>query len=218
MPIRINLLAEAQAAEELRRRDPVKRGCWLAAIVISLAVFWSLTLQTKIFIAKARLSATESKWGALEPRYLQVMDNRSKIKQAELKLSALHQLSTNRFLWASFLNNLQQCALDDIQLFRLKSEQNYVSSDNTNNATHTNVPTATERITVIFEAHDYSPNTIGHARLKESLANTALFQNSKTNLLLMALAAPGPDPKSPSGLAANFTMRCAFPDKERLLK
>jgi len=26
MPIRINLLAEAQAAEDLRRRDPVKRS------------------------------------------------------------------------------------------------------------------------------------------------------------------------------------------------
>jgi len=26
MPLRLNLLAEAQAEEELRRRDPVKRG------------------------------------------------------------------------------------------------------------------------------------------------------------------------------------------------
>ena len=36
MPIRLNLLAEAQAAEEARRRDPVKRAIWLAALIIAL--------------------------------------------------------------------------------------------------------------------------------------------------------------------------------------
>ena len=34
MPIRLNLLAEAQAAEEARRRDPVKRAVWMAALII----------------------------------------------------------------------------------------------------------------------------------------------------------------------------------------
>ena len=33
MPIRLNLLAEAQAAEDLRRRDPVKRALWLARLM-----------------------------------------------------------------------------------------------------------------------------------------------------------------------------------------
>ncbi len=35
MPIRLNLLAEAQAAEEMRRRDPVKRALWLAGLIIA---------------------------------------------------------------------------------------------------------------------------------------------------------------------------------------
>jgi len=36
MPIRINLLAESQALEEMRRRDPVKRAIWVGVLVVSL--------------------------------------------------------------------------------------------------------------------------------------------------------------------------------------
>ena len=37
---RINLLAEAQAAEELRRRDPVKRATWLGAFLVAAILAW----------------------------------------------------------------------------------------------------------------------------------------------------------------------------------
>jgi len=41
MPIRLNLLAEAQAAEEARRRDPVKRAIWIGALLVSVVLVWS---------------------------------------------------------------------------------------------------------------------------------------------------------------------------------
>ena len=47
MPIRINLLAEQQAAEELRRRDPVKRAIWVAGFFVVVVVVWSGYLQFK---------------------------------------------------------------------------------------------------------------------------------------------------------------------------
>src|SRR5260221_11071464 len=226
MPIRINLLDEAQAAEEQRRNDPVKRGLWIAGFVVCLALIWSLTLQSKILFANARLNSVNSKWVTLEKKYLQVMESHTKVRQAEQKLSALEQLSTNRFLWASFLNVLQQCAVEDVQLTRLKAEQSYLSNETTPDKTNdTKAATlkpvnATEHINVILEARDYSPNTAGHTKLKETLAHSALFPNflQKTNVLLIGLSAPGPDPLSPSGLTANFTLKCSFPDKERSLK
>ena len=55
MPIRINLLAEAHAAEELRRKDPVKRGIYGAVVVVSCVLIWALTLQLKIMAAKHEL-------------------------------------------------------------------------------------------------------------------------------------------------------------------
>jgi len=48
MPIRINLLAEAQAAEEMRRKDPVKRAIWIGGFVVFLTLLAALTLQLKI--------------------------------------------------------------------------------------------------------------------------------------------------------------------------
>jgi len=226
MPIRINLLAEAQAAEELRRRDPVKRGIWIAGFLVSLVLLWSLTLQSRILIANARLNGLNSKWAGIEKVYHQVMENRGKEKQAEQKLAALEQLSTNRFLWASFLNVLQQCAMDEVRLLRVKGEQTYFSNENTpDKASDTKVarsktPTATERISIVLEARDHSANTAGHTKLKETLANSALFQSfvQKTNVLLDGLSAPGPDPASPSGVTANFALKCFFPEKERSLK
>ena len=41
MPIHINLLAEAQAAEELRRRDPVKRAIFIGISLVIVALMWS---------------------------------------------------------------------------------------------------------------------------------------------------------------------------------
>ena len=41
MPIHINLLAEAQAAEELRRHDPVKRAIFIGISLVVVALMWS---------------------------------------------------------------------------------------------------------------------------------------------------------------------------------
>jgi hypothetical protein len=51
MPIRLNLLAEAQAAEDFRRRDPVKRGIGLAALLVALMLVFSSFLQLRATLA-----------------------------------------------------------------------------------------------------------------------------------------------------------------------
>ena len=51
MAIHINLLAESQALEEMRRRDPVKRAIWVGAIVGALVLAWSGYLQVKLMAA-----------------------------------------------------------------------------------------------------------------------------------------------------------------------
>ena len=52
MPIRINLLAEAKAAEELRRHDPVKRVIFFGAFLVALALVWSSSLQLERMLGK----------------------------------------------------------------------------------------------------------------------------------------------------------------------
>jgi hypothetical protein len=54
MPIRINLLAEAKAAEELRRHDPVKRVIFVGALAVALTLVWSSSLQLETMLAKKK--------------------------------------------------------------------------------------------------------------------------------------------------------------------
>src|SRR5262249_23930337 len=151
---------------------------------------WGLTLQSKILIANARLSSLNRQWSSLEKKYVQVVENKNKVKQAEQKLSALEQLSTNRFLWANFMNVLQKSALDEVHSMRLKADQSFSTEGKTNETkiAQSKPVTSAERITVVLDARDYSPNTAGntagHMKLKETLANSALFQNiaQKTNV------------------------------------
>jgi len=51
MPIRLNLLAEAQAIEEMRRHNPVKRAIWVGALLVCLMLVWSSSLQLKAMMA-----------------------------------------------------------------------------------------------------------------------------------------------------------------------
>ena len=60
MPIRINLLAEAQIAEDLRRRDPVKRAIFVGALLVVLALVWSSSLQLEVVFAKNDLAQVQS--------------------------------------------------------------------------------------------------------------------------------------------------------------
>src|SRR5512133_552686 len=66
MPIRINLLAEQQAAEEARRRDPVKRALWVGGGLVALMVVWIVLLQLRLASAKAELNRYESKLQTVE--------------------------------------------------------------------------------------------------------------------------------------------------------
>src|SRR5688572_21329745 len=120
MPIRINLLAEAQALEELRRRDPVKRAMMVAGLFVALVVIWSIYLQVRIMGSNSKLNVLETKSKLQENEYKQVINNQKKLEEIELKRTALRQLATNRFLQANALNALQTTTVDGVQLVRLK--------------------------------------------------------------------------------------------------
>src|SRR5712671_6343941 len=89
MPIRINLLAEAQALEELRRRDPVKRAIWVAVAIGGIVLGWSGYLQAKAVGAKVEVSRLESQLRSRTNDYRQVIENKRKLDDATLKLGKL---------------------------------------------------------------------------------------------------------------------------------
>ena len=215
MPIRINLLAEAQAAEEMRRKDPVKRSIWVAGFVVFLVLLVSVTLQFKIMQARADVGAVQTSWKAIEKPFQEVNDQRNRKNEFEKKLSALDQFTTNRTLWANALNALQHTPVPDVQLVRLRTEQSFESVVRTNTAGKQSL--IAEKTVVTLEGRDYASNGEGVPNFKESISTNAYFQQylQKTNKVqLTSLSAP-------QGEAGRFFrafgLQMFFEQKERYL-
>lgn len=226
MPIRINLLAEAHAAEELRRKDPVKRGIIGAVLVVVSVLMWALTLQLKMMSAKGELTRLESQWKAIYKDYQVAVDKRRRSLEVEQKLNALQALTTNRFLWGSALNGFQQTlnGVEDIQVVRFKTEQVYHLQEEIKARTNSTsvIPgkpaSSVEKATIKIEAMDFSvpPGSMVN-RYKEAIANVDYFQKNlqRTNGVLLTTLSP---PQSAAGRPnpfVNFTLDCYLPERTR---
>ncbi len=224
MPIRINLLAESQALEEMRRRDPVKRAIWVGALLVCLALLWSSSLQLKAMIAKGELARIQSDLAAKSNAAQAVVSNQKKLIEMNEKLGALRQLAANRFLNGTALNALQQTTVDDVQLARFRAEQTYVVAEATKPRTNADQrispgrpATITEKIVLFLDARDSSPTPGDQVnKFKVALTDCPYFQAAlgKTNQARLTNLSPpqiGPDGK-PFVL---FTFECRYPEKTR---
>ena len=223
MPIRINLLAEAQAAEELRRRDPVKRMIFCAAFLVALMLVWSSSLQLKAMLAKKDVSDRLTEIQSRTNEFQRVQVDQKKMGDVKEKLDALNKLTASRFLQGNLLNALQLINVTGVQLTRIRVDQDYIyaagAKPQTSGDRH--IPgrpdTVMERIVVTLEARDASPNPGDQVnKFKQAVADQTYFKTmlNKTNgVQLTSLSPPqaGPDGKS----FVLFTLQCNFPENTR---
>jgi hypothetical protein len=221
MPININLLAESQAAEEERRKDPVKRAILAAVVLVAGALLFSSSVQLKIIRSKSELNTLEASWKKIEKSYQTTVDVRRKAVEAEEKMTALHQMSTNRFLWGNALNAFQQTlnGIEDVQVMHVKAEQSYVVVDEVKPKEGKGGAKAssTEKISLIIDAIDSSSQLAGHSRYKASISSQPYFQDNlqKTNgVLLLSLSAPQADGNRRNPFV-KFSLQCSFAEKVR---
>jgi len=221
MPIRLNLLAEAQALEELRRRDPVKRAVLVGVVLLVCTLIWSSSLMFQKMAAESNLTTLEANINSNEKEYKQILENEKRRNESQAKLAALNQLATNRFLVGNLLNALQKCVVDNVQLVHMQVDQKYVLTEAVKAKTNDNrsLPkpaTATEKIALTLEAKESGPGA-GDAvsRLQEALSRSAYFQDGlKTNgFRLKSLGSPQQDPAGQTFVL--FTLEAHFPDKTR---
>ena len=227
MPIRINLLAEHQAAEEERRKDPVKRGVLVATLIVGATALWAVTLQAKVFAANSQMSRLETKWKSIEKNYEVAVGVQRQSLEAEEKLAALRNLSTNRFLWGNTLNAFQQTlvGIDDVQVVRLKADQSYLVTEPTPNRTNGTTVVrgkpgfSTEKVVLIIDGMDSSPQAGSRITgFKDAIAAQQYFQQSlarPNGLRLTSQSPPQQMQGSGGGRFVMFSLECAFPEKIR---
>jgi hypothetical protein len=224
MAIRINLLAEEQALEEQRRRDPVKRSLWVGLVLVSLMLAWASSLQLKSMLARRELSRLENQIGAHTNAYQVVMANKKKLADVRHKLDGLQDLADRRFLNGTVLNALQKTTFDDVQLLRFKADQAYVLNEEVKPHTNSSdkiVPgkpaSVTERVVLTMDVKDNgTPAGDLVNKYKDSVAEAEYFHKVMTNksdvkLLSFSPAQTGSDGK-PYVL---FTLECRYPELTR---
>jgi hypothetical protein len=222
MPIRINLLSEALAEEDLRRRDPVKRSIYIGVflVALSLVVFSSTWLEFKLLQEKK--SQVDIEIDSHSNEYAQVVVNLRSIADSQRRLDELQELNTNRFLQGNLLNALQQVYVPNIQLLRIKLDQSYVYKDGVPDKANGTVimpgrpATSTERIILTLDGKDSSPNLDQMNHFKEALARLEYFKSNldATNAVKLS------NLSSPQSAYGNkpfvlFTLECRFSDKSR---
>lgn len=223
MPIQINLLAEAQAVEEMRRRDPVKRAIAVAILLVIVALAWSGIVELKVIAAKGVLAQVQTQINAKNNEYQAVVAQKVKIGAIQTKLNALQTLQGSRFLQGSLLNALQHATVTDVQLIRLREDQSYAlkaGSDAKTNGTEV-IPatpaTVTEKIVLHLYARDFSANPGDQVnKFREAIAKQPYFQAmlDKTNGVQLA-APPSPPQNDAAKPYVLFTVDCNFREVTR---
>jgi hypothetical protein len=222
MPIRINLLAEALAAEDLRRRDPVKRAIFLGLFLVALSLVYYSSVWLEYMIEKKGLSQVQTEIQARTNDFAQVQSSLKKISETQHRIDALQQLSAARFLQGNLMNALQQTYVPNVQLNHLRVEQNYTATAavaaKTNNfgVIPGHPPVVTEHVVLTLDAKDFSPNPgdqVNH--FKDAILKQEYFKpsidptngirlSSLSSLLIPADSKP----------FVQFTLECRFLDRK----
>lgn len=222
MPIRINLLAEAQAAEELRRKDPVKRAIFMGAACVALMAAVSVVVQSQVLSTNRQVAGLNDRIKAITNDYAVVMRDTERLRQVRLNMRGLDLLAAERFLQGSLLNALQQTTLENVQLVRLRTDFAYTLVDESRAKTNTSKvlkpATAAERISLVIEARDSSANPGDQvARFRDALSrqsHLAALIGTNNEFRLVNLSppqlAPGADRAS-----VQFTLESRLPEKIR---
>lgn len=224
MPIRLNLLAEAQAAEELRRRDPVKRAIWIACALVALMLIWSSSLYVKAMVANGDLSKVQNEVNSITNDFKVVTDNRNKAAEVAGKLEKLQVLSTNRFLCGTLMNALQKSTMEDIQITHLKLNNEYAFIEESKPSTNGTRVVAgkpariTEKNSLEIDGMDSSssPGDLV-AKYKELLASSSYFKEGffkPAELNLKSFSPPTLSPET-GRQCVLFKIECRFPEKTR---
>jgi len=209
----------------MKRRDPVKLAAWISGFLIFLVLLWASTVYFQVVMAGSTLQAQETRWKGMEKKFATVTDNEKKLGDLQKKLSSLYRFSTNRFLWGSVLDGLQESTVDKIQVVRIKTTQNYTQFAATialtigGKTTPAKPPASVERITVSIDGRDYSEvSDRNFNKFKEKLAVEPYLKQFFTkpeSIRLANLSPPSVAALESARSFQSFLIECEFPETKR---
>jgi len=218
----MNLLAERQEAADLRRRDPIRWGSWAAASLILALLCWGVLLRVSSARAKAELYRCQAQLASIQKDSREISANSRRAGEIERALNSLNKIAANRFLWALPLNALQFTVADNIQLIRLRMQEDIVHlpgakpATNSNNVVGGKLGTSTARITLTLQGkHFGEPPTA--ERFIEELGSFPYFKANLRKaqpIRLVNISSQQVDPIETSKTFILFNIECRFAEKD----
>lgn len=218
MPIKINLLAEEQAAEDLRRRDPLKRAIYAAVGVVVIFFIWAGINWAGLSKLDAEVTRLNTEKSGLDKPAKDTLANKKKLTDAENNIDMLTKYAVNRPIWSPVLDVIQRALVEDVSILRIRTEQVY-------QITPAFVPpkgselkrkpaTSKQTIVMTIEAQDSSPKLDSYNRLREALAN-GLKEQLGTNGTV-SLKTLNPARENEEGKKyQTFSLECVFTEVVR---
>lgn len=223
MPIRINLLNETLLAEDMRRRDPVKRSIFIGVFLVALSLVWFSSDWLEFKLTQQKKEQVDIEIASHTNEFAQVLVNQKIIADGQRRLNSLLQLNTNRFLMGTMLNALQQVYVPNVQLLRVRLDQSFAFKEGVPDKTNDfgvvrgRPGSSTQFAILTLDAKDKGANPGDQVnRYKEVLARQAYFKaelNPSNSVKLLTLSSPnvGVDGKA----YVPFTLECRFSEKTR---
>ncbi len=230
--VRINFLAEAQEAVELRRRDPVRRAAYVAGAVVVGVLAWAAGIGWQTWTVRADARRLESRLQSLQSGSDKSLQSVREATALQNTLDNLQRQGASRFYCAPVLSALQHLDVDGVQFQRVQVERSLIEETPPKSATPAPAggggqatapqkpakpkPIIKERMVLTIVGRNYLDSR-NLNRLTESLARSPFFRErlrAEQGVLLKGLQSRQVDPSNPDRTFEFFTIECTFADRE----
>lgn len=217
----LNLIAEDIEARQRRRRDPVRHVAIAACLIIAVLLGWAGQVKVRLWSVESELKRDKAEREQWERMRREISLAKGRLAEANRTFDAMQTHYTNRFVFGSALNALQQAAMDDIQLTRLILQETVLNVEAKKAISEKNLSVprkpgfSTEKVSLTLQAKNFA-GPEEREKFIEKIASVPYFKQhlrKEEPVVLRNHMARQVDPLDPSKTFNLFTIECMYPDR-----
>lgn len=218
----VDLLVEKREERARKLRDPVRWGMRLSTLLVVGMLGWAAVLLLRQGKARLDLGAARSQLAAFQKKEAESRHYYNSYVETNRVILHMHRQMTERFLWTGPLEALQAAMVDEIQVTRIKIEENIQTlagiaarTNNLGNVIPGRAAVSTNSWVMTISANDFA-NPAAAERFVQSLENHPYFREKlkRTGGIRLKDRLPSRvDPFDPTRTFIPFTIECQFQDR-----
>jgi len=215
--VQINLLADRIESRIRARKDPVRNTIYAAAAGILLMLGWAGYTHYALSQTVAQLARLDREMNDINSPATQSARISQEGKKIISTVGAMEQHATNRFLFASALNALQEATSLDIQVVRLTLQQNaqYIPGVRGTRSAPAKKACSMEKVVLTVQAKNFA-DPKSSDMFMDRIANHPYFQANLRKVDPVVLRSRTPrqvDPLNPNHVYTLFSIDCLYPER-----